>query len=178
MATALARLAACAGRTVVELAWGRVRLPRDRVGLRVRFADGSTSWVYRETVLAGVVPVDPCVLIVQFRLRHVTGRGHRLFRAESLLNTPLFAGFPGFVSKLWFAADEFGVYRGCYDWDGPERAEAYVRALWWPLALVSEVDSIRYEVLRGVRRDDVVTDPGSIDVPAEPGQWWRPRESW
>jgi hypothetical protein len=29
-----------------------------------------------------------------------------LFRAESLLNTPLFVGFPGFVSKLWLAHDE------------------------------------------------------------------------
>jgi hypothetical protein len=29
-----------------------------------------------------------------------------VFRAESILNTPLFAGFPGFVSKLWLAHDE------------------------------------------------------------------------
>lgn len=73
----------------------------------------------------------------------VRGRGHALFRAESLLNTPLFAGFPGFVSKLWMAHDENGVYRGFYQWNGAERADAYVRALWWVLALVSDRSSIR-----------------------------------
>ena len=35
----------------------------------------------------------------------------------SLLNTPFFVGFPGFVSKLWLANDEHGVYRGLYRWD-------------------------------------------------------------
>jgi hypothetical protein len=159
-------LAGCAGRTAVLLARRRIGLPRERVGLRVRFGDGSSSWVYRETVLERPAPRDPCVLIVQFRLRFVRGLGHRLFRAESLLNTPLFAGFPGFVSKLWFAADEFGVYRGCYDWDGPDRADAYVRALWWPLALVSDLESIRYQVLPGLRRDEVIADPSNIEEPA------------
>jgi hypothetical protein len=44
--------------------------------------------------------VGPRVLVVEFRLRAVRGRGHAVFRRESLLNTPLFAGFPGFCSKL------------------------------------------------------------------------------
>jgi hypothetical protein len=34
--------------------------------------------------------------------------GIALFRWESLLNTPLFVSFPGFVSKLWLADDEHG----------------------------------------------------------------------
>ena len=55
----------------------------------------------------------PCVLVVEFRLQAVRGRGHAMFRRESLLNTPLFAGFPGLVSKLWLADDERGRYRGC-----------------------------------------------------------------
>ncbi|MFF0339378.1 hypothetical protein [Kribbella sp. NPDC004875] len=176
--TALPRLARCAARTGVQLAQGRIRQPADRVGLSVRFADGSASWVYRETVLTGVVPLDPCVLIVGFRLRFVRGQAHRWFRDVSLLNTPLFVGFPGFVSKLWFAADEFGIYRGCYDWDGPAQAEAYVRALWWPLALVSETASIQYQVLPGLRRDAVIAGLEPSDtVGAVPEQWWRPVES-
>lgn len=176
LTTALPRLAACAGRTGAGLFRSRIRMPRDHVGMRVRFGDGSTSWVYRETVLDRPAPLDPCALIVQFRLRLVSGRGHRLFRDESLLNTPLFAGFPGFVSKLWFAADEFGVYRGCYDWDGPDQADAYVRALWWPLALVSDTGSIRYHVVPGLRRDDLFADASRIGGPVD--QWWRPLESW
>lgn len=179
LGVALPRLAACAGRTAVQLARRRIRFPRRQVGRRVRFADGSTARIYRETVMElPAAPLNPCVLIVQFRLRRVRGVGHRLFRAESWLNTPLFAGFPGFVSKLWFAADESGVYRGLYDWDGPDQADAYVRALWWPLALVSELDSIHHRVLPGLRRDDVLADPTCVDGPAAPDQWWRPQESW
>ena len=63
-------------------------------------------------------------------------RSSAAFPSESLLNTPLFVGFPGFVSKLWLTHDQRGRYRGLYEWDGPARAHAYVRALWWVLALV------------------------------------------
>lgn len=115
------------------------------------------------------------MLIVAFRLRWVRGWGHALFRAESLLNTPLFAGFPGFVSKLWVAHDEGNVYRGVYQWNDPALAHAYVRALWWVLALVSERGSIHYVVLPGLRRDDVLSDPTVLGAaaPDEQTAWWR-----
>jgi hypothetical protein len=102
-----------------------------------------------------------------------------LFRLESELNTVLFAGFPGLVSKLWLRHDQHGVYRGLYQWDDPEQAVAYVRALWWVLALVSEPGSIHYAVLPGLYRDQVVANPSVVDtVAAAPGGWWRPsRES-
>jgi hypothetical protein len=143
--------------------------------MQLRFADGTSARVYRETVVDRPVPVDPCVLVVEFRLRAVRGRGHALFRWESLLNTPLFVGFPGFVSKLWLANDAHGVYRGVYDWDGPARAEAYARALWRVLALVSRPESIHYRVLPGVRRGDLLADPGLLEreEPSEAGNWWR-----
>lgn len=176
LATALPRLAACAGRTAGLLARGRVHLPTAWKGRRLRFADGSSAYVYRETTLDQPPPSDPCVLVVEFRLRLVRGWGHRLFRAESLLNTPLFVGFPGFVSKLWLAADEHGRYRGFYEWDGPDRARSYVLALWWALAVVSDTRSIRYQVLPGLRREEVLADPRRIDtsVSEDTGQWWRP----
>src|SRR3954447_21209354 len=120
----------CAGVTGVLLARHRIRLPRDNVGSRLRFADGTSARVYRETVVDRPPAEDPCVLVVEFRLRAVRGRGHTLFRWESLLNTPLFVGFPGFVSKLWLAHDEHGVYRGLYEWDTERLAVAYARALW------------------------------------------------
>jgi hypothetical protein len=110
--------------------------------------------VYRETVVDRGPTEDPCVLVVEFKLRLLRGRSHALFRWESLLNTPLFAGFPGFVSKLWLAHDQHGVYRGIYEWDGPRRAEHYARCLWRVLALGSVPGSIHYRVLPGLRRDE------------------------
>jgi hypothetical protein len=107
------------------------------------------------------------VLVVEFRLRGVRGRAHELFRAESWLNGPLFAGFPGLVTKWWVAADERGVYRGVYEYDGPERADAYARALWWVRAVVSVRGSIRHVVVPGARRADVLGPPAGGDGPVE-----------
>ena len=158
------------------LLWRRaISQPTNRVGEVLRFSDGSGGRVYRETIAPQATVDSPAVLVVAFTLRWVRGRGHALFRAESLLNTPLFVGFPGFVSKLWLADDENGVYRGFYQWDGSELADAYVRALWWVLALVSVRGSIRYVVLPGLRRDSVLVDPPLLDgiAPEQPQAWWR-----
>ncbi|WP_051942909.1 hypothetical protein [Streptacidiphilus rugosus] len=158
------------------LASGRVRQPRTQVGERLRFADGTSALVYRETRLDNRTAPDACALVVAFRLRAVRGRGHTLFRWVSLLNTPLFVGFPGFGSKLWLAADERGRYRGVYEWDGAERAEHYARCLWRVLALVSARGSIRYRVIPRVRRDDLVRPPaGGPRARAEREDgWWLP----
>jgi hypothetical protein len=173
----LKALAACAASTG-RLLWRRqIHLPAGHVGMRLRFADGTSARVYRETVIERVATKDPCVLVAGFKLRAVRGRGHAAFRWESLLNTPLFAGFPGLVSKLWLADDEQGRYRGLYEWDGPRGAEFYARALWRVLALVSVPGSIHYIVLPGLRRDELLARPQMVasaaaDLPA----WWRPAE--
>src|SRR5947207_5714729 len=120
----------CVAGTGQLIAQRRLQWPRQHVGMRLHFADGTSARVYRETVVDRGPTEDPCVLVVEFRLRFVRGWGHTLFRWESLLNTPLFAGFPGFASKLWLAHDQHGVYRGVYEWDGPRRAEYYARCLW------------------------------------------------
>jgi hypothetical protein len=145
--------------------------------MRLRFADGTSARVYRETVVGRDAARDPCVLVVGFRLRAVRGWGHAVFRWESLLNTPLFAGFPGLVSKLWLAGDGRGRYRGLYEWDDPQRAEAYARALWRVLALVSVPGSIHYVVLPGLRRDELLARPQALaGAAADASAWWRPVE--
>jgi hypothetical protein len=161
----------CAATTARLLQQRRIHLPAGHRGMRLHFGDGTSGRVYRETVIDRGVTQDPCVLVVEFRLRAVRGRGHTLFRWESMLNTPLFAGFPGLVSKLWLAADERGRYRGLYEWDGPERAEAYARALWRVLALVSVSGSIHYVVLPGLRRDELLERPQALASTA--AAWWR-----
>jgi hypothetical protein len=140
---------------------GRIHSPHDHVGEVIRFADGTTSRVYRETVV-DTVPADPCFLLVTFRLRGVHGAGHALFRMESILNTPLFVGFPGMVSKLWLAHDDQETYRGLYVWDGPERAESYARSLWRVLELVCVRGSIHYRVYPDLAREEVLADPGVL----------------
>jgi hypothetical protein len=174
---ALRALAGCAVSTVRLLWQHRVHLPAERVGRRPRFADGTSARVYRETVVERGATEDPCVLVVEFRLRAVRGWAHAAFRVESLLNTPLFVGFPGFVSKLWLANDERGRYRGLYEWDGPQRADHYARALWRVLALVSVPGSIHYMVLPGLRRDEFLARPHVLAGAAVGGAaWWRPVE--
>jgi len=172
---ALWSLASCVASTMRLLWQRRIHLPAGRVGMGLRFADGTSALVYRETVIDRGATQDPCVLVVEFRLRAVHGRGHAVFRWESLLNTPLFAGFPGLVSKLWLASDERGRYRGLYEWDGPRRADHYARALWRVLALVSARGSIHYMVLPGLRRDELLRQPQILaDVlPADAAAWWR-----
>ena len=156
------------------LGW-RLCLPRDHVGLRLRFADCTSARVYRETVVAGREPTEPCVLFVAFQLRLVRGWRHAVFRAESLLNTPLFVGFPGFSSKLWLAHDQNGTYRGVYQWNGPNRAEHYARDFWRLLAMVSAPESIHYMVVPGLRRDAVLAAPHLLEAtaPTDENAWWQ-----
>jgi hypothetical protein len=174
--TAAKALMRCITRSVALLATGRVKQPTNRVGHTLRFADGTSGVVYRETVVDRPPPTAPVTLVVGFRLRGVPRPWmHAMFRLESVLNTVLFAGFPGFVSKLWCRHDEGSLYRGVYEWDGAVSAEAYVRALWWVLALVSARDSIHYAILPGIHRDDLLRDPRMADDVAqeELHAWWR-----
>jgi hypothetical protein len=175
-AVAAAAEARCIGSTAGLLVRRRVHLPKEQVGRWAHFADGTSARVYRETVVDGEDPTEPCALVVKFRLRFVRGRWHDAFRWESLLNTPLFVGFPGFVSKLWLAHDERNVYRGIYDWDGPDRAERYARSLWRVLELGCVPDSIQYVVLPNVRRDELLRAPEVIHAtsPEATDARWRP----
>lgn len=171
-------LTRCVVRTGVLLAGRRIHLPKLNAGKRLSFADGSRAVVYRETVVDRPETQDPAVLVVGFRLRLLRGRGHRWFRVQSIMNTPLFVGFPGYVSKLWMTHDHTGRYRGVYEWDGAELAENYARTLWRVLALGSVPGSIHYAVLPGVRRDEFLRDPHrhTAGPAAAAGGWWRPAE--
>jgi hypothetical protein len=166
----------CAASAVDLLARHRVLLPTGHIGRQFRFGDGTSARVYRETVVAGASSIDPSVLIVKFRLRFVRGVWHAAFRWESIANTPLFVGFPGFVSKLWLAHDERDVYRGIYEWNGPDRAEHYARSLWRVLALGCEPGSIGYRVLPGLHRDDFLAKSPSLaeETGEQAESWWRP----
>ncbi len=174
-AVAARALARCAAATVRLLASRRTHLVNERVGLPLRFADATSARVFRETVVDRAPPEDPCLLVVEFRLRLLRGRGHSLFLWECILNTPLFVGFPGFVSKLWLDRDERDRYRGLYEWNEAAGAEFYARSLWRVLELVCRRGSIGYKVVPGLGRDAVLADPqllASVD-PEDGRAWWR-----
>ena len=174
-AVAARAVARCALATVLLLARRRTHLPRARVGRRLTFADGTSAKVFRETVVDGGPQEDPCLLVVEFRLRLLRGRGQRLFLWECILNTPLFVGFPGLVSKLWLDRDEQERYRGFYEWRDAAGAEFYARSLWRVLELVCRRGSIHYRVIPGLRRDDVLEDPRLLAAvsPGDGAAWWR-----
>ncbi|MCC3313086.1 hypothetical protein [Nocardia africana] len=174
IAPAFLAVGRCAVMTAGLLARHRVHYPAENVGTWLSFGDGTSAYVFRETVVDRIPSPEPCVLLVCFQLRGVRGRGHAWFRRESILNTVLFAGFPGLISKLWLAHDQRGVYRGLYEWDGAASAEAYARALWRVLAPVSVPGSIDYRVLPGLRRRDL---PVAVTGHAAGGtEWWRVTE--
>jgi len=158
----------CAAITFAMLARRRLALPRPLVGSTLRFGDGRTSRIFRETAVREPAPDDPAVLVVHFALRwigHVRWP-HAVFRRTCVVNTPLFAGFPGFHSKLWLADTGPGGYRGVYEWHGAGPAADYARVLSRVLALVSVPGSIRWHVVPGLRRDSFLhRSDGS-------GEWW------
>jgi hypothetical protein len=173
---AVKALGLCLMEALLLLSTRHVHQPKRHIGRRLRFADGTTGVVYRETVVERAPTSCPAVLVVEFQLQRVhSSWAHALFRLESLLNTVLFVGFPGFVSKLWLRHDEHHVYRGFYEWDGPDLAAAYVGSLWWPLALVSIPASIHYVIVAGAQRDEVLRKPSAIAPKGStvPDEWWR-----
>ena len=150
----------------------RLHQPSGNVGRVLVFGDASRTRVYRETIVDQNPVQRPAVLVVAFRLRF--GRGswlHRLFRWESQLNYPLFVGYPGIVSKLWCAHDENNVYRGVYQWDGPDLADAYARSLSWILRAVSVRRSVRHRVYPDAVRDTWLGGALPASADALVGRW-------
>lgn len=164
----------CIAATVSLLLSHRTHLRGDLVGARFHFADGTSAKVFRETTVDGAAAEDPCLLVVKFRLRLLRGRWHKLFLLECIMNTPLFVGFPGFVSKLWLDRDEHDSYRGLYEWSDPARAEHYARSLWRVLELVCTRGSIDYCIVPDLTRSEVLQRP-EVLAPFDEARdaWWR-----
>jgi hypothetical protein len=173
---AVADFADCAAAWAGLVASRRLISPKDNLGARLRFADGSSSFVFRETALRAAATSEPTVLVIQFRLAAL-GRNrllHAAFRRECVLHTPLFAGFPGFRSKLWIDDVATGIYRGIYEWDTGDLARHYATRMVALLAPFSTAGTARYQVVGGLRRDDFLLRPG-LAATHRDGQddWWR-----
>ena len=176
----VARAFVGSARTTANLIFsGRLIQPRELVGARLRFQDGSAFVVFRETAVVAPPNREPATLVVEFKLRLI-GRNrlaHAIFRRECVVHTPLFAGFSGFRSKLWVADRVTGSYRGVYEWDGADRAERYAITLGRLLAVLSVPGSVRHQVVPGLPRDRFLHGYDDPQDGSDTGDlWWRLRE--
>ena len=153
---------------------GRLSRPRQNLGAVLRFADGTTSRVFRETRTVGVPTEDPVVLVIGFRLAPLDDVGlmHGAFLRECLIHTPLFAGYPGFRSKLWLEDPHTRIYRGVYEWDGPSAAEHYARRMVGLLRPFSSHGTARFHIVPGLDRDSYLADPAQA-AGDDGDAWWR-----
>jgi hypothetical protein len=158
------------------LLWRRELVhPRTHVGRPLLFADGTRSVVYRETVRVGQATSEPTLLVVRFRLR-LLGRNpllHAAFRVESMANTPLFAGFAGFRSKLWCTDLATGFYRGVYQWNNGVLARNYAQTLCPLLAALSDPGTVSYHVEPATWRDEFLRRPPTPVADSATDGWWR-----
>jgi hypothetical protein len=152
----------------------RLASPTENLGARLTFADGSSAFVFRETAVIGMPTASPTLLVIQFRLAALGSNRllHAAFRRECVVHTPLFAGFPGFRSKLWVDDVETGVYRGVYEWEDGELARHYAERMVALLAPFSNAGTARYHAVDRLRRDDFLLHPRLAPEHVD-GDWWR-----
>jgi len=114
------------------------------------------------------------LLVIRFRLAFLDGIGplHAAFDRECVLHTPLFAGFPGFRSKLWLDDSETRVYRGIYEWEGGEPARHYANRMVGLLAPFSNRGTAGSRIVPGLTRDHYLHEPGAGGGAAGDA-WWR-----
>ena len=113
------------------------------------------------------------MIVIQFRLAFLGSNPllHAAFRRECVLHTPLFAGFPGFRSKLWADDVPTGVYAGIYEWQGADPARHYAERMVGLLAPFSNRGTARYHVIEHRRRDDFLSGRREAS-PSPSSAWW------
>ena len=152
----------------------RLVSPKELLGTTLRFEDGTSPFIFRETALREASTDDPAVLVVQFRLAFLGSSPflHAAFRRECVLHTPLFAGFQGFRSKLWCDDVGTGVYSGVYEWQSASLATEYADRMVALLAPFSNPGTARYHVIEHLRRNDFLSDRRGQPKGSATG-WWQ-----
>ncbi len=113
-------------------------------------------------------------LAVWFHLRGIPpGSRFRRFMFERLclVNTFLFAGFPGYLVKLWMVDPRTADYAGLYSWRCAEEAGTYADYITHVLTPLSAPDSVGYRILPGtldsylIPSDPVTPEAGAAGAP-------------
>lgn len=140
----------CAVRVARLLCARRLHIRHAHVGTEIALPDGRRYEVFRETTCDAESEAAPVVLAVWFRLRAIPSgarRRRRLFERFCIVNTFLFAGFDGYLVKLWMVNPATSDYAGLYSWSTPEKAETYGRYITSVLRPLSTPGSIGFRVL-------------------------------
>lgn len=125
---------------------GRVHFPKDRIGSVVSDSDDDFV-IFRTMVLDPVdgPPASPGVeFSVRFRFARLSDRANERL---SLIPAPFIAAQPGFRSKSWMLGRTTGLFRGVYEWDSAQDAEAYWTS--FPMRLMKRravPESLSYEI--------------------------------
>jgi hypothetical protein len=125
--------------------------------MRASLPDGRTYVVFRESIRDAPPPRQPVTLAVWFRLRAIPpGAPVRrwLFERLCVLNTVLFAGFDGFLVKLWMVNPNSSDYAGLYAWDSAELADRYGKYITAVLRPLSKPDTVGYQILGDAALDE------------------------
>ena len=160
-------------------AHGLLASPRELVGVGLRFQDATAPFVFRETARREAGTDAPAVIVIEFRLVFLGSNPslHAAFRRECILHTPLFAGFPGFRSKLWADDVQTGVYAGVYEWQGADLASRYAERMVGLLKPFSTPGTARYHVIEDGRRSDFLSNPSEAGAGGSSSSWWELAEA-
>ena len=153
--------------------------PRELLGVGLRFQDGTSPFVFRETARRNASTDDPAVIVIQFRLTFLGSNPslHAAFRRECILHTPLQAGFPGFRSKLWADDVPTGVYSGIYEWQGADLASQYAERMVGLLKPFSSPGTARYHVIEHRQRSDFLSNRREAGDSGSSSCWWQLSEA-
>ena len=154
--TLVSDAARCAARVARLLANQSLHVPNTRLGSRVMLPDGRTYVVFRESTNDAADASSPVVLVVWFRLRMIPPGARRrrwLFERLCIFNTVLFAGFDGYLVKLWMVSPSTSDYAGLYSWESAAKAEQYGRYITALLRPLSRRDSVGYTILADTTLD-------------------------
>ena len=158
------------------MASGLLSSPKEWVGVSLRFKDGTSPFVFRETARRETSTDEPTVIVIQFRLAFPRRQplpacwlSPRMHPAHAV-----FAGFPGFRSKLWADDIRTGVYAGIYEWQGAGLASHYAERMVGLLAPFSNPGTARYHVIEGRHRDDYLSNAPEV---GDSSSWWQLSEA-
>ncbi|MFI5041996.1 MAG: hypothetical protein ACHQNA_09150 [Acidimicrobiales bacterium] len=126
--------------------------------------DGRQFVVFRESTRDGSDGPAPVTLAVWFHLWAIPA-GARLrrwvFERLCVANTILFAGFDGYLVKLWMVDPDTSDYAGLYAWRSAEEARTYGRYITTILGPLSSRGSVGFVVLPDSTLGAYLETPGT-----------------